>query len=280
MANFCTNCGAAVNPGTPFCTQCGTRVSTAPPPSTPVPAPVQAAPAPLAPASSSPLLKIILFVVLGFFVLGALGLAGLFYAGYKVKNRVEQAAREYGVDSSAPRGPSARRTDVCALLTKEEASEIMGVPVERVEPDGSNQCRYVGKALTGEEREKAIADARRKLEETKGDQPDMKAVENMTKNMLGGLADGAGPSFSVKVDWEGGHAAVKALKLTMGVVTGNSKLAESVQGVGDEAVMGPMNSMLICAKGDTAVTVDLRMLPNGRDRGIDIAKRVLSRLEY
>jgi hypothetical protein len=73
---------------------------------------------------------------------------------------------------------------------------------------------------------------------------------------------------------------MKAMRLTMGVITGNGKIAESLHGVGDEAVLGPMNSILVCAKGDTAITVDLRMLPNGRERGIDIAKRVISRLEY
>jgi hypothetical protein len=197
-----------------------------------------------------------------------------------MKDRVERVAREYGVDSSGPRGPSAHRVDVCSLLTKEEAAEIIGVPIERVEPAGPNECRYFGQAPSQEDREKAIEDARHKLEESKGDEPDMKAAENMTKNVLGGMANGAGPSFSVKVDWEGGHAAVKAMKMTMGAIAGNAKLAQSVPGLGDEAVLGPMNSMLLCAKGDTAIFIDLRMLPNGRERGIDIAKRVLSRLEF
>jgi hypothetical protein len=239
-----------------------------------------AAQAPLAPPAKSPVVKIVLFLVLGLFVLGALGMAGLFYFGYKVKDRVQRAAQEYGVDSSTPAGPSARRVDVCSLLTKEEASEIMGTPVERVEPSGSDECRYVGKAMSDEEREKAIADERKKLEEAKGGQPDMKALENLTKNMAGAMANGAGPSFSIKVDWEGGHAAVKALKLAMGVMTGNNKMTESLRGIGDEAVVGPMNSVLMFAKGDTGVEIDLRMLPNGRERGIEIAKRVASRLQF
>ena len=282
MANFCTNCGAAVNAGTPFCTQCGSRVSTAAAPPvqpSPVPPPA-AAQAPLPPASSSPVLKIILFVVLGLFVLGALGVAGLIYAGYKVKNRVERVAKEYGVDSSAPRGPSARRVDVCSLITRDEAAEIMGVPVERIEPSGTSECRYIGKAPTDEERQKQIDDLQEKLKDAKGKEPDMRALEDMTKNMVGGMAGGAGRSFSVKVDWEGGHAAVAAMRLTMGVMTGDTKLTESLKGVGDEAVIGPMASILMFAKGDTAVEIDLRMLPNGKQRGIEIARKVASRLEF
>jgi len=221
-----------------------------------------------------------LFVVLGLLVLGAIGVGGLIYAGYKVKNRVERAAREYGVDPSSPRGPSARRVDVCSLITRDEAAEIMGVPLDRVEPVGSSECRYYGKALSEEERQKQIDDLQDKLKDAKGQDPDMRAVEDMTKNMVAGMAGGAGRSFSVKVDWEGGHAAVKAMKLTMGVISGDTKLTESLKGVGDEAVLGPMASMLVFAKGDTAVDIDLRMLPNGKERGVEIAKKVASRLEF
>ena len=69
---------------------------------------------------------------------GVMATAGLVYVGYRVKGRVERAAQEVtaGAGASHPSSPRAaatvRRIDPCTLLTREEASEILGVAVERV----------------------------------------------------------------------------------------------------------------------------------------------------
>jgi hypothetical protein len=162
MARFCTKCGAAASEQVKFCAKCGAALpapsttSAAPPPTTaqaspPVAPPVTPAasvPTAAAPAKSSgPWMKIIL-AVLGFFVvLSVLGIATCVYIGYRVKQKVEQAKTEYGLDklSNLPSTPSGSSTaqarDVCSLLTKEEVSDITGVTI--TEAQGTKeQCTY------------------------------------------------------------------------------------------------------------------------------------------
>lgn len=168
MASFCSNCGAALAQGTPFCQQCGARVGLA---ASPGPPPPQPAPAPLAPAAKSPLAKILLIVLGVFLLLGAIGVAGAIYVGYKVKNKVERVAKEYGVDSSTPAGPAARRADPCSFVSKEEAGDIMGLTVERAESTGDQTCTYYAQALTDEERDRQVAKLKEMAENSDKERP-------------------------------------------------------------------------------------------------------------
>ncbi len=169
MARFCTKCGSpAANDQVKFCAKCGTALpapaattgapshprAAAPPPAA---QPVAAAPAPPAapPAaakSSGPWVKIIVGV-LGFLALvTVLGLGTCAYLGYRLKQKVEQAKSEYGLDklgslsSKIPSGSSSPSTnvqgrDVCSLLSKEEVTEITGVTI--TEARGSTEkCDY------------------------------------------------------------------------------------------------------------------------------------------
>ena len=292
MATFCTNCGAALPPGTRFCSGCGATVAPAagsqagatapPPPGAPVTQPAYSAPpppgAPLPPPSGGSGLKV-LFIVLGIIIVfGAIAAAGLAWLGYKAKSRIESVAREYGVDPSKPAGPSARRVDVCSLITKEEAGEILGAGIERVEPSG-DECQYFAKAPSQEEREREIARLQESLEKSKGS-GNPQEIENLTKALMSGMAGGTGPSFSVSVDWENGRTMIGAMKFVTGTApgAGETKMSEQVSGIGDEAILGPMNSVLIFRKGATGVQIDLRMMPDARERGIAIAKVVEGRL--
>jgi hypothetical protein len=211
------------------------------------------------------------------FVIGAIGAIGIGYVAHRVKNKVESAAKHYGIDPSRPAGPSARRVQVCSLVTREEASRILGGEVERMEPEGDSSCQYFGKAPTPEERERQLVDAQRALKDGRsGEGP--QAVENLVKALGSGMAAG-GPFFSITVDWEDGRAMLGAMKFVTDTAGGNAtKMSERLSGIGDEAILGPMASTLIFVKGATGVQIDLRMVPNGRERGIEIAKIVADRL--
>jgi hypothetical protein len=51
-----------------------------------------------------------------------------------------------------------------------------------------------------------------------------------------------------------------------------------LEGIGDEAWLGPLASTLVFAKGEVGVELDLRMLPNGEERGTRLAKLIASRI--
>ncbi len=53
---------------------------------------------------------------------------------------------------------------------------------------------------------------------------------------------------------------------------------EKLTGIGDEAWLGPMASILVFSKGDVGIELDLRMVPGGRNRGIRLARLIAGRL--
>ncbi len=217
----------------------------------------------------------ILLIVLGIFLLiGAMALAGIAYAGYRVKNRIEQVSRDNGVDIGKLTAPAkaARRTDPCMLITPAEASAILGLEIERTakqESPGQSVCHYWAKAAAPDENSAKIAQSLDALNQKQASrQHDMEALENLTKTVLGGAA-GQG-YFSITVDWDGGRAAVAAMKL-MGAADRRLPLS-------DGAAFGPLNCMLVFSKGATGVQIDLRLVPDGREKGIQIARIVEARL--
>jgi hypothetical protein len=282
MAAFCTNCGTQINEGAGFCANCGTpaqgpaqaaaaRPATPPPPQASAPPP-----APLAPRSGgSSFVKILLIVLAVIVGLGALGIVGSIYAIHKVKQKVVAVARENGVDvgdfssSNSYRG---RMPDPCSLLTASEASEIIGVTIERAERSG-HQCEYFAHGVSDEEREaqvkKAMEDAQNKPDNAAG-------VEELTKRLVAGANTG-GPYFTVELS-ENGRAQIAGMKLAMRAVAGAIKVTESVPGIGDEAIMGPMNSTMMFTKNGLGVQIDLRQIGRGREKAIALAERMLPRL--
>src|SRR5262245_689967 len=83
------------------------------------------------------LLKVLLIGTALMVVAGVVVTAGLLFVGYRVKNAVAKAV-DAERTREAPRPVAARveaaapRPSVCSLLTQREASEILGVAVERV----------------------------------------------------------------------------------------------------------------------------------------------------
>ena len=55
-------------------------------------------------------------------------------------------------------------------------------------------------------------------------------------------------------------------------------MTEDVKGVGDEGVYAPLHGWSLFRKGDVAVLVGARTLPDGRDVQIAMAKRIFSKL--
>lgn len=152
MASFCRNCGAPVSGR--FCTRCGTAVQEsavqgdqeaalgATPQMNPAPPPVGRT------GSGAKILFIVLGVVL---LLGAAGVTGVVYVGYRAKQKFAELRKDYGVESASNTTSSTRtfppsQGSGCKMLEGQEAAQILGVAVERVEfeesgPDGSSSTR-------------------------------------------------------------------------------------------------------------------------------------------
>ena len=197
-------------------------------------------------------------------------MAAVFYIGYRVKNAVVETARERGVDLDkiTSNTPAARRVDPCSLLTAQEASEILQATIERTESRGDD-CHYFGKPS-----EVKPPDLSKLPEPGKDQQANLRQVEKLTKELIT-AATGGGAYLSITVEWENGRVLLGATKLFSAAQATDNR---DLQGIGDDAVFGPMNSILVFTKGATGVQIDLRMVPEGREKGIALAKTILKRL--
>jgi zinc-ribbon domain len=289
MPGFCGSCGTALREGAGFCPKCGTAVR-----GTPAAPPFQAAPSSMgAPATkgSSTLLKVVLVVCGIFAIFAILAVAGIVYTGYRVKQTIEQKAAENGIDLGAlASGKQGRAYEPCSLLTTAEASEILGVTVERSESAGMT-CSYFIRPPTEEEKSNAVANAFQAVQQ-KADSPAANAaagesqpspelarrsgIEQLAKAFTSSAVDANTPYFTVEVNPDG-NSLMAATKLALGAmqVPGSS---EKIEGIGDQAVMGPLDSMMVFIKDGTGIQIDLRLIGNGREHGIAMAQHILARM--
>ena len=84
---------------------------------------------------------------------------------------------------------------------------------------------------------------------------------------------GADPYFTVELN-NNGRAEIAALKLALGAV----KAVEPLSGIGDEAILGPMDSILVFTKDRLGVQIDFHQIGNGRDRAIAMARQMAGKL--
>lgn len=244
--------------------------------------------------------KVLIILAVVFVVMGVIATAGLIYVGYRVKNRIEKEAASLRHDTSrsspvtmAAAPAPARHVDPCSLLTRDEASQILGVAVERTqakESGGQSTCQYFAKARSQQEKMTSVASAFGAI--AKGGatpEPDVKANEaykigqqtglNDLMKGIGGLAAQEGaPYLTVMVSWENGRQAMSMLKGVIGANSAGVKTTEDLTGIGDEAVMGPVDSFLAFVKGQTEVQIDLSQIPKGRDKGVAMARTIAPRI--
>jgi hypothetical protein len=256
--------------------------------------PVQNMGAPMpqpAPAKgSSPVLKIV-FVVLGVLViLGILGGVGLYWAGGKIKNKVESVAAERGVSLKdlAEQGASAVSSeggDGCWLLSQDQASRLAGIAIVRAEPnpdaDSSKlSCRYYADPdeLTKiAQAETSAAMAAMKSSKGTNQASDIQQLERFTKGMIAGAAqaqNSEGLVFEIAVRRGGGKSDWAGVSIAGGALGG----MEKIPGLGDQAVMAPLATGIYALKGDSFLELMMPALPGGRQKGVEIARAVLGKL--
>jgi hypothetical protein len=231
-------------------------------------------------------------------VLGAMAVAGLVYVGYRVKGRVEEAAAELKPElgrpslTSPPTTSAKPRIDVCTLLSKEEASQILGVTIERTQSQagqGTSTCQYFAKAGSQADAAASLANAFAAM--AKGGATPEPSIGPDRAYQVGrqtgaadllkgvsGMANPGGPYTAVTVTWENGGTVVSMYKVVGGVSAPGVKTMEDLTGIGDEAIMGPMDSLIAFVKGPTGVQIDLSKVPHAREKGVALARTIAGRL--
>jgi len=203
-------------------------------------------------------------------------------AGKPAAGAASQSSRAPGAGAPAPAPTTARPTrDACALLSAAEATEITGMPIERVEKTADG-CAWYAKAAA--QREKSTASASGTFEKMSKQEPAsaeeaMRNVETMLKGFIGATAT-SGPLFAVSVQSEQADQAEAILKGTVAVVgagTPGEKL-EPIEGLGDRAYWGPASSFLLVRKGPVLLNLGLRSFSGSREQAIALARRMVSRL--
>jgi outer membrane protein OmpA-like peptidoglycan-associated protein len=129
--NFCTKCGQKIEAGSQFCTSCGAPVVASAQPATPVIAQTPVAsswqPAPAPPQAFAPVKKrsglALLLIVLGVLaLLAVIGIGGVVYVGYRVKEKVTSVAQSVAhptsitAENKAASPGANNNNDVSAIL--------------------------------------------------------------------------------------------------------------------------------------------------------------------
>ena len=291
MPAFCGNCGAPVADPSGFCGSCGARAGQAP-------AAPAAAAAVAAPSSGGSVLKVVLIVVGVLFVLGILSIGGIYYAAHRFVAMAEKAtgtttgevARTIREAASREKRPEHdAHPDGCRLLSKEEASALLGIEVERVDgkPNSSRSgeyCSFFVKPGAIAEHEKSHPPA----SSPSAGQPMQELLDGVklrARTMVEATSHGDEPYFTYTVEREDGKITCASLGVANGlsgvgpdVSAGlGGKAADPLQ-VGDQAVMGIGESMMCVVKGNSAVTLELNQIAGARGIGIAIAQKILPRL--
>ena len=287
MPSYCSNCGSPVSG--PFCGNCGQKLAAPAAPVVPpaAPAPVPAGPAIQRSSSRKPLLIGCAIVV----VLFAAGIAGTVYSFYWVKNKAMAKVSSYtGGVVGSPAEVRVAHGNTCSLLPRGDLQQTLGVVIEKTEEimQGSDPgCAYFTNSAGFEqlrnlalEQARMQADAAKDQPASKSDNPlsllkDVNQLEGVIKTLsMAQGGDKEGRVFAFTVERNFGRGSWTSLRAAMAVVPG----FEEVQGVGDRAMVGSFGHALYVLKGDTKITLDLLFVPDARNRGGDIGRKIASNL--
>jgi hypothetical protein len=297
MARFCSGCGNQLADGTAFCQHCGARQAQAPPPQAqqqayyPPPPQTSYAPAQAVPPGSSGSGVKVLFVVLGIFVaLGLLGIGATYYAIHRVKEVVVRTANENGIDlrslqSSNHNSSRTRAYKACQLLSKDQASRLIGEPIDHTEDQGES-CLYFGPAGLSAKLAKEVASDTFKRAQQAGGSPTNNsedvatAATDLARSMGMGANEGVSTDapliiLAVSHDGKAQMTAITAGKAIFSGIPGAG--GAEISNLGDRAIrLG--NLGLNVLQGETIIRIVPGPLPGANEKCIAIARAVLPKV--
>lgn len=277
MANFCSSCGSPMGGGA-FCPGCGANVQQPQPA-----AQLASQPATATAAKMSPLAKLAIALVVFLFVGAALAAGGLYYIGHRISRKVHEVKESLlNTTGSSTTGSSATGSntsdssttepgssadssaatsahiDYCSLLSTDEVSQAIGVPIVGTQPIGSG-CSYLAAGTQADMASRHMsamaalkgADANQQqmlqtiasgfLKSYQAEHPHDSSVES----------NGRVPVLAISVDT---NAADFQMKLNENVLGNLGPKEASIEGIGDQA-FDTAGSMLMFRKGDKLVRI-------------------------
>ena len=244
MAGFCTKCGSALGDDVRFCLQCGAPVGSPP---APPQRPVTVAPAGVQAAGGAPGIapaksgSTAVKIIVGLLAFFALLTVMAIGSCVYFGYRVRKKARELS---------QTYHYETTQSGTSGRAATARDV------------CSLVTKEEVGQALGTTVS-------ETSGG----------TSNCQYTLSAGNNQALAVQVTWQGGQYALKLASMALKGIAGGVGGFQPVAGIGDEAYVGPMGSMLMFRKGDIMVSLDLRMAGNNVEAAKVIAQKIVARLQ-
>jgi hypothetical protein len=237
---------------------------------------------------------LVLLCVLVFFGVAVVG--GVIYAAHRVKQAVVQKAAENGVDlnsitSSLPSSSDVRRTlpKVCDLLTKDEVSQLIGEPVDHLQPQELSCVYYGPPGLTAKLAQDNVTAGiqRARTSNTEHNANEIANSVEQTINSLGaqpGAVDSELPLLIVSLDADGkaqmtAIAASKAIFGGIGRKAGekDSGFGADIPNLGDKAIRIPKLGLNVL-KGTTFVRVIAGPFPDPDEKTIAVVRAILPKL--
>jgi hypothetical protein len=166
------------------------------------------------------------------------------------------------------------RDNPCSVLHPKEVQEIIGMAVPMREIVDESTCHFHFEPGEASARPPGGAASAGKGDGTSEE----RKLEDASKTLSGGFAGGE-HIIAVTMHWKDGRTAILATRMAGKILGAEMKDAfRKLEGIGDEAWLGPLASTLVFVKGDVGVELDLRMLPDGEARGTRLAKLIASRI--
>jgi hypothetical protein len=212
-----------------------------------------------------------------------------------VKQAVVAKAESYGVDlksipSPIPSSPSShsRVFKPCEILPKDEASRLLGQPVERSEVLELSCAYYGPRGLAGrlatQNTQEMMNRAKSGAQMNGGDVADTmtKMMESAGASSGTGANGGEAPLLIFGVDPDGREqmfavAATKGIFGGIGKASGGGGLGSEIPNLGDRAIrLGPVGLNVL--KGDAVIRIVMGPVPDANEKTIAIARAVLPRI--
>jgi hypothetical protein len=239
-------------------------------------------------AKGSGLGKVLAIVGGVLLLLFVIGVGGAIYGVYWVKHKVSTYTSAVTGGRSSPQ-VQVKQGDSCKLLPAEDLQQVLGVAVERTSEimEGSDPgCAYYASPEAFAQLQRmAMEQAKRDSEVAskkpgpKTDNPlellkDANQLEGVVKSFGLSQPDKDGRVFSFTVERNFGRENWGPLRATMSVVPG----FETVNGVGDQAMMGSFGHAIYVLKGDSMVHLELTYVPDAKNRGAEIGRKIASNM--
>ncbi len=292
MADQCASCGAPVVGA--FCMKCGQRVQTPNAPAQSPPTPVQSQSAAQAPSAAKPAKpkssgwgKFLLITFCILLLLAGLAIAGVLYGVHWAKNKI--TAYTGSITGSSPAQVKVEQGNSCALLSREELQQVLGVAIEKnaeiMEGSEPGCAYYTNPEAFTQLQKMAIEQTRKQSEEAskhpapKTDNPlellkDPNQLEGVVKTFGLSQPDKDGRVFSFTVQRDFGSGNWSATRATMTTIPG----FEDVPDVGDHAMIGSFGHTFFVLKGDSLIHLETTYVPDARTRGADLGRKIISHL--